>query len=330
MPKMPKCSKCQKEAVARLEYCGLDLCEQCFSELFEKRVWKANRDYSMLRRGDKIAVAVSGGKDSAAMLHVLNKMAKKIGGGIKLLPIIVDEGIAGYRPAAMAKARELCESEGMELSVTSFREQFGGALDEMMKKRGAKKACGESFGACSLCGVFRKKSLNAEAIALGADSLAVGHNADDIAQTFLMNLMRKDSSRLVRFAPKSAGNDGGLVRRIKPLLYNLERECALYCLINQLPFHLQDCPYASESFRGTVKDFLNSAEEKHAGIKFNLLQSFLMLQKSREAFAIAAASASPATAAASGKCPVCGCASSGGKCKACEYSEKLGLSREIF
>ncbi len=315
---MPRCSKCPKKAVVGLGYCGLDLCKDCFAEFFEKRVWKANKDFLMLRRGDKVAVGISGGKDSAAMLHVLNKMAKKIG-QIQLFPILVDEGVHGYRPNSIKKAKELCKREGFGLDVVSFEREFGATLDAMVKKRGQGD---DEFasGACSICGVFRKKALEARAKKLGATKLAVGHNADDSAQTFLMNLMRNDSARLVRVSPAHAEGGLGLVPRIKPLVYNLERECGLYCVVENLPFHLQECPYAKESFRGTVKDFLNLAEEKHPGVKFNVLQSSLLLQKT-----LAEISPRALREGGSKKCKICGSPSSSGVCKACEYAKRLQL-----
>lgn len=354
-----KCSLCTQKAALSLGYCGLDLCQACFSRLFEKRVFKANRDFKMVRRNDTVAVGISGGKDSAAMLCSLKKLALKIG-EVELIPFAVDEGIYGYRKSSLEKAKALCESEGFSLEIVSFKKLFSKTLDEMMKARKKELETEEkrdlSFSACSVCGVFRKKALNQAAVSYGADSLAIGHNADDVAQTFLMNLMRKDVSRWSDFAPKTRGMrkrmhqddetetktpnmaEGGkrkkdgqlLVKRIKPLIYNLEKECAIYCVAQNLPFHLQECPYAKESFRGTVKDFLNSAEEKHAGIKFNLLQSYLELQKRLSADSsqqgqdeLNVAEGYFAASKQKRVCACCGNPSPSGLCKACEYGEKL-------
>lgn len=309
---MVACSKCgRRAAVVKLYYDGSDLCGKCFCQRFEKRVMKANRDFGLFRRGDVIAVAVSGGKDSAALLYVLNKLAKKIG-GITLKPLLVDEGVKGYRDKAAKKAQALCKKLGLKLSIVSFKEDFGVSLDKALKTRDKKHL---THRACSVCGVFRKAALNKAARGLHANKLAVGHNADDVAQTFLMNLMRSDVGKIKSFGALSGFFEQDLfVRRIKPLIYNSERECALYCTLNGLPFYLGSCPYAVEAFRGQVKDFLNDVEAKHPGTKLAVLSSFFKLQKqlpNPEKIRI-------------GSCEKCGEHSSSKKCKACKYVEELG------
>ncbi len=274
----------------------------------------------MLRRGEKIAVAISGGKDSAAMLHVLAKMARKIG-GITLVPLLIDEGISGYRDKAISKARILCKEHGLDLRVKSYEDFAGFTLDEMIELRNASKDPGLStLRACTICGIFRRYLINKASLEIGADKVAVGHNADDVAQTFLMNILRADPEGLERFGPLASGEDGGgkFVPRIKPLIYVPERECALYCEFKGLPYHLGECPNSREAFRGLVKDFLNEGEAKHPGLKFNVLNSFLRFKKicsradkEKQAYRI---------------CPRCKMNSAtGGICKACALKEKLRI-----
>ncbi len=308
---MVLCSICSKrESVVRIYYDKTDLCKACFCLRFEKRVMKANREFNLLKRGDVVAVGISGGKDSAAMLYVLSKMTKKIG-GITLKPILIDEGIQGYRNEAMEKAKELCDSLKLPLQVFSYKKEFGLSMDEAIKSRDEKKLSNKS---CSFCGVFRKSLLNKAARAAGANKAAIGHNADDIGQTFLMNLMRSDVKRLKKFGAVSGLFEQDLfVKRIKPLIYNTERECALYCSLKNLPFYLGECPYSSESFRGLVKDFLNTAEQKHPGTKFAVLNSFLSLQEELD---------TPEKQEPK-KCIKCGENTSSETCKACSFSKLL-------
>jgi uncharacterized protein (TIGR00269 family) len=184
-------------------------------------------------------------------------------------------------------------------------------LDETLEKRDEKKL---GFKACSVCGVFRKSSLNKAARLNGANKLAVGHNADDIAQTFILNLIRSDVERI-----KKLGADTGefeqelFVKRVKPLIYTTERECALYCELNKLPFYLGSCPYSVEAFRGLVKDFLNQAEEKHPGTKFAVLNSFLEIQKNLTA----------SEKKVAGTCIKCGEHTSQKVCKSCIFLGQL-------
>ncbi|MFQ5406220.1 MAG: TIGR00269 family protein [Candidatus Micrarchaeia archaeon] len=307
-----KCSTCKtRKAVTRLHYSGRDLCKNCFKKLFYSRAWKANRVHKFLRRGDKIIVAVSGGKDSAATLHVLKKMSEKIG-KIKLVPVLIDEGIKGYRDKAITQAKKLCKKEGLKLTVVSFKKIYGASLDQMLHLRKKKT------GSCSLCGVFRKHALNKTAVKLKANKVATGHNADDIAQTLLMNIMRKDPQGIARFGPTSGMIENGFVPRIKPLIYNLEKECALYCLLSDLPIHLSQCPNSHESIRGEIRDFLNTQEEKRPGTKFNLVQSCIELQKT---------ALKKNTKTKTGKCTACNSNSSTKTCKACQYLKQLRLAK---
>ncbi|MFH1106655.1 MAG: TIGR00269 family protein [Candidatus Micrarchaeota archaeon] len=318
---MATCDNCGKRATVRLHYNGTGLCAECFCAQFEKRVWKANKDFGMLKLGDRVAVAVSGGKDSGAMLYVLEKMRPKIR-GLELFPVIVDEGIPGYRGSGIRKAEELCRMLCLPLAVYRFSDHFKaiseitGRRDRLVKR---KKAGFKRRRACTYCGVFRRSMLDTAAKELGADKLAVGHNADDLAQTFLMNLLHRDEGRLRTFAPASDGF-GGFVPRIRPLAYNPEEESRIYCRLRGIPFYDCRCPNSSESFRGEVKRFLNGVEEKFPGAKFNVLRAYLDLQGKFDGHEKPAKSKAAA-------CNSCGTPSSGSECMACRLMEELGWKR---
>ncbi|MDP2717521.1 MAG: TIGR00269 family protein [Candidatus Micrarchaeota archaeon] len=309
---MPSCSRCQSQAVLRLDYANLDLCGACFSGLFVKRVAKANRDFAMLDAGDVVAVGVSGGKDSAALLYSLWKLSKKTGFSLK--PIVANEGIAGYRDEAMKDAHALCRRLGLELTVVAYQDLAGHSMDDIMKIRDEKAL---PFSSCGVCGVLRKDGLNKAARKVGATKLAIGHNTDDVAQTVLMNLMRGDAEGFGRFGVVSSGSGSdSLVPRVKPLVYNLEKECALYCVVNDLPFHLAECPYSAEAFRGPVKDFLNNVEQKHPGTKFKIVSAFLKLKQKLPA--------PKEWTATAGACALCGAQSSAAICRRCVLVDSLG------
>ncbi len=316
---MPTCTKCGDPAVTQLPYNKQDLCRNCFCDQFEKRVRKANHDFELFRRGDVVAVGVSGGKDSQAMLFVLDKMARDY--AFTLRPVLIDEGIEGYRNVAAKNAEALCTRLGYELHAVAFKDEFGAGMDEVMHKRDSLALSVEGFESrpsCTYCGVFRKQSLNKAALDVGATKLAIGHNADDIAQTFLMNLLRSETSRIGRGgAVSGAVEREGLVTRVKPLIYNLEIECAIYCRLQNLPFHLGGCPYAAEAFRGQVKDFLNTAEAGKPGVKFNLLRSFLKLREKMDGD----------DAGELAYCRECGAPCGSDKCKACQFVQELHISR---
>ncbi|MCL5011785.1 MAG: adenine nucleotide alpha hydrolase family protein [Candidatus Marsarchaeota archaeon] len=301
---MVNCTLCGREAVVELNYNGFSLCEGCFVRQFEKRVRKAIRMSGFLKRGKRIAVGVSGGKDSAAVLAVLSKFNSKI--GAVLLPVLIDEGIKGYRNKAKLQAEKLCSSLNLKLNVYTFKELFGFDLDKVMKLNPKREAC-------AYCGVWRRWALNKAAIVdLNADFLVVGHNADDVAQSFLMNLMRNSSLTLSRSGGVETGKKKKLFStRVKPLIFNLEKESAIYCFLKEIPFYLGECPHYN-GFRMKVKDFLNEMESVYPGSKFALSNASLSIQKSL-----------PSDKRKIFNCSSCGFYSSTSKCMACTLKEEV-------
>ncbi len=311
LPALGACFKCGLPGVARVECTKQSLCRECFCRQFEERVRKANYRYKLLRRGDVVGVGVSGGKDSTAMLYVLSKLAAEIG-GITLKPVFVDEGIRGYRSEAGLSAEALCRQLGLKLNSFSFKDAFGVSLDEAVAKRGVK-----GLGACSYCGVLRKRLLNSACRELGCNKLAIGHTADDFCQTFLMNFLRGDAAANGKFGVFVNAGVKGFVPRIKPLAFNLEADCEVYCRCHGLPFYGCKCPYSKEAFRGLAEDFLNEADAKYPGVKFNFLSCFLSPSGKRP------------RRASHASCPSCGESYSGSApaCKACEVLGALGVRR---
>ncbi len=301
---MVECSLCGREAVVELNYNGFSLCEGCFVRQFERRVRKALRLAGFFKRGARVLVGVSGGKDSAALLSVLAKFNSRV--GAVLLPVLVDEGIDGYRNKARVTAEKLCASLDLELNVYSFRDLFGFGLDEVEGLDSARDAC-------AFCGVWRRWVLNKAAVDLHADAVVVGHNADDVGQSFLMNLLRNSSSVLSRSGLESGGVKGLFVPRFKPLAFNLERESAIYCFLRDIPFYLGGCPYYA-GFRVGIKDFLNEVEGVYPGSKFALSKASFEVQK-----------ALPSDKRRVFKCSKCGFSSSSDVCMACSLRDEVGV-----
>jgi len=258
-----KCSKCNRRAVYYQRHSGKHLCERHFIEYFERRVKLAVKKYNMIERGDKIAIALSGGKDSVCLTFALKKLYG-IRRDIEFVAITIDEGIEGYRPPTVKIAKELTKSLDIEHHVVSFKESFGMTLDEMVKL-GDKKPC-------TYCGVFRKYLLNRTARELGATKLATGHNLDDETQTILLNFLQADIERLARLIPQRVQE--GLILRIKPFREVYEREVVVYGLLNNLPLSFDECPYSYFPVRAAVRDFLYEFENKYPGRKFSVMRSF--------------------------------------------------------
>ncbi|MDI3501921.1 MAG: hypothetical protein PWR13_72 [Archaeoglobi archaeon] len=298
-----KCSKCKKEAVVFQRYSGLWLCEEHFIRDVERKAKRRMRKNRMVERGDAIAVALSGGKDSSALLKFLHETFRERR-DLKIFAITVDEGIEGYREPLRRYAGKLCDELGVEHHVFSFSEEFGKTLDEIVRE-------GE-FTPCTYCGVMRKYLLNKKAKELGATKLATGHNLDDIAQTIMLNYMRGEIERLARILPKRRKK--GLIPRIHPFMDIPERETVLYSILKGIEIFEEECPYSEFSMRAEIRDFLNEFEYRHPGTKYSILRGFERLHE--------ILSESLGTIELR-ECERCGEMTSGRICKTCEMIEKI-------
>jgi uncharacterized protein (TIGR00269 family) len=293
-----KCSKCARTAVTYQPYSGAHLCDLHLIKDVERKVKHTIRQHRMIERGDTIAVAVSGGKDSSVLLYLLNKLFGHRP-DIELIAISIDEGIDGYRQQTLQIAKALTEKLGIIHILCGFKEEYGMTLDEITAKSTDK-------GPCSYCGALRKHLLNKVARKAGATRLAVGHNLDDESQTVLMNMLRGDVERMVRLSP--ACIQPGLILRSKPLRDIPEREVALYALLQNIYVNLSDCPYAYSAIRGEVRVLLNDFEVKHPGTRYAILRSFdKIIEPLRHAFPQQALN----------QCRICKEPTAGDICQAC-------------
>ncbi|MBD3226565.1 MAG: TIGR00269 family protein [Candidatus Lokiarchaeota archaeon] len=269
--KTNKCSICKrKDAVYHQKHSGLYLCKSDFIKNIERRVRRTINKHNLLKETDRIAIGVSGGKDSLTLLNILYKIEKKFKKS-KLIAVMIDEGIKGYREEAIELAIKMTEKLGVPLEIFSFKELYGYTLDEMVKI--AKEETDQGPAPCSYCGTLRRRSLNYAAKKVNANKLATAHNLDDESQTVLMNVLRSDINRIGRAGPYTRNLKDVFVPKIKPMREILEKEIVLYAYYNDIPFHSVECPYAPISFRSDIRNFLNKMEYQRAGIKYALLRS---------------------------------------------------------
>ena len=267
----------------------------------------------MLRFDDRIAVGVSGGKDSMTLLSILTKLEESFPHA-ELVAITIDEGIDGYREEALGIAERGCRELGVEHLVTSFKELFGHKLDELVEKLRAKEVFKGRMTPCSYCGVLRRRALNSAARNWGATKLATGHNLDDEAQTILLNILHGDPLRIARATPVSPFPHPHFVSRIKPLSEVLEKETVMYAYLKKIEFQNIPCPYATEALRNDIRAMLNRMEERHAGIKYSLYRSS---EKLRPFIDMAATSENL------GNCKICGEPTANIICQPCKMLETL-------
>jgi uncharacterized protein (TIGR00269 family) len=277
------CDVCKwREAFFFRPYSGRKLCKRCFSKSIEEKVRATVSKYKMLKFDDKIAVAVSGGKDSVSLLHILAKMERKCSDA-SVVAITIDEGIKGYRDEALRIAAENCRKLGVEHHVASFKQLFGCTLDEIVKKMRAKDD--DRTTSCACCGVLRRKALNITARKIKATKLATAHTLDDEVQTILLNIFHGDVLRIAKEKPVTDEVHPKFVQRIKPFCEIPEKETALYAYVRKIGFQSRPCPYASEALRNDVRMMLNRMEEKHAGVKFTVFKSIERIRPAIESIA---------------------------------------------
>jgi len=306
---MVKCTVCgRREAVYVRAYSGERLCKKCFVESVENKVRITIARHKMFNVDDKIAVAVSGGKDSLSLLHILAKIEGDFP-KTSLCAITVDEGIEGYRDEAVKLATENCDRLGVQLGVVSFKDLYGYTLDEIVEK-----TKGGKLTPCAYCGVLRRRAINVAAREAGADKVATAHNLDDEAQTFLLNIIHGDPLRTARSGPTLDLAEQGLVQRVKPLSEVLEKEVALYAYLNEISFQDVPCPYAGAALRNDVRSILNRLEEKHPGTKYTVYSSMEKIRQALEE----TMKTMPLK-----KCRNCGELTTKTTCKTCQILRKL-------
>ena len=321
--KLSKCFKCDDDAVIRLHYCERSLCAAHFVRMFDKRFRSTVREFRMISKGERVAVGLSGGKDSTVLLNCLHELSKDL--PMELVAITIDEGIAGYRNATLQIAKKQAKKLGIEHRVISFKKEIGKTLDAILREQDTEHPTRNTghttrntghgtrnFLPCSWCGVLRRGLLNRAARELDADKLAMGHNLDDMAQTVLMNIFRNEPSRTSRLLDPPAKGPG-FVRRIRPLLRTPEKETAVYAMVRGMDMNYKECPYAQSAFRQLVRSQLNDMEELHPGTKYKVLGSFLAMEK--------APGEHPARARFTA-CSSCGEPGSSALCKFCEMTGK--------
>lgn len=302
---MAPCSKCGEPAVTFIRYSGMHLCRGHFLHFFERRAKLAVARQGRLPHGT-IAVALSGGKDSVACLHFLEKVARE-NPKVDLVAISVDEGIAGYRQGALDICKAVTEERGIPWHTVTVRELAGYDVDTYAAG-GGKDPTGEPRPSCGPCGVFRRMGMNRLARELGAVAVATGHNLDDMAQTVLMNVLNGDVDRLARLAPHETPRPG-LVPRLLPFRTIPEKEVLLYGLLEGLPLHDDaECPYAARAHRFALRDTLLDLEARQPGTRHSLLRFHDRVKP-----------LIPLEPGGLTACPDCGEPTSGARCKACAW-----------
>ena len=227
-----------------------------------RAVGKAIADFNLIEEGDRILVAISGGKDSWALLHILNEMRKRAPVKYEIVAANIDQGYAGFRQDVV---EDFVHAKGFEYHMEFFN------IAKMIEE---KTAPGET--PCALCARMRRGVLYGLAQKHGCNKIALGHHADDFIETFLLNTFFV--GRSASMAPKLTSDDGKNMV-IRPLVYATEGEIAAFVQKMKFPVVCCNCPIMcgdtvhGDYKRRMVKKMIGQLEEVIPHIRQSLLSS---------------------------------------------------------
>lgn len=302
------CVNCGKSAILKRPKTADVLCKECFFVTLESEIHNTIVGNKLFLPGDVVAIGASGGKDSTVLAYIMKKLNDKYNYGCELILLSVDEGITGYRDDSLETVKRNQIQYNLPLRIVSYQELYGWTMDAIVKQIGLKNNC-------TFCGVFRRQALDRGAMLVGANKLVTGHNADDIAETVLMNILRGDIARLQRCTSIITGSDGA-IPRCKPFKYTYEKEIVMYSYFKKLDYFSTECIYSPNAYRGHARTFLKDLESIRPSCIVDIIQS-------GESMAIKKDTKMPVQ----GECQKCGYISSQALCKACVMLE--GLNRGL-
>ena len=218
-------------------------------------VRRAVDDYAMIEDGDRIAVGISGGKDSLALLEVLSEMRRFYPKKYDIAAVTIDMGFAG---ADFSPISELCSKIGVEYRV--IKTDIAKIIFDVRRESNP----------CSLCAKMRRGALHAAAQELGCNKVALGHHYDDAIETFLMNLFFE--GRIGCFSPVTYLSNRKITL-IRPLIYAKEKDVIYFTNKRCTPVVASLCPEDKETERENVKRLLATLERENRGLKHRLFRA---------------------------------------------------------
>ncbi len=296
-----KCRVCRGPAVIDVRRHNAAFCRDHFVHHCEEQVRRAIGSHRMLAPGERVLVAVSGGKDSLALWDLLLRLGYEADG------LYLGLGIGDYSDESTEYAREHARAVGRPLVEIDLARDYGYDIP------GA--AAATRRAPCGACGLSKRHLFNAAALEHGYDVVATGHNLDDEAAVLLGNVLRWDVGYLGRQHPVLPASPG-FVRKIKPLVRLGERETAAYCVLRGIDYQVEECPMAAGNRHLGYKDVLNALEDRSPGTKAAFVFGFL--ERGHERFAPDAAAERDELRA----CSVCGAPTPGEVCAFCRLRQQ--------
>lgn len=219
------------------------------------RTKKAVEEYKMISPGDKIAVGLSGGKDSLTLLYALHGLSKFRDADFQLHGVMVDLGFPGFDPAPIA---DLCKK--LDIPFTHIKSELGKVIFEERQEKNP----------CSMCSKMRKGLLNKTIAEMGCNKVAYGHHRDDFIDTFFLSLLYE--GRFHTMEPKFHMSETGLTM-IRPLLYVPEEDIKIFEKEMNLPVMKQPCPRDGISSRQTMTHLVEDLKKQYPDCQEKIFSS---------------------------------------------------------
>jgi tRNA 2-thiocytidine biosynthesis protein TtcA len=223
-----------------------------------RKVTKAITDYSLIEDGDRVMVGLSGGKDSWALIQILDVLRKRAPISFSLVAVTVDSGYDGYRHDLISKT---CEARGWESRIVHT--DIGDVMDDLLENNATP---------CSLCARFRRGVLYRLATEVGATKIALGHHLDDFIETLLLNLFFAGTLKAM---PARLVSDNRQHVVVRPLVAVTEAEARNYAKEQQLPIIGCCCPACGDLGlqRQRVKRLIAELEVEHPEVKSSMIRA---------------------------------------------------------
>jgi uncharacterized protein (TIGR00269 family) len=295
-----KCTRCKRLAAVALPSHNAGFCPECFDEFFLRRVKEALRRHRMLAPGERVLVALSGGKDSLALMEALRTL------GCDAAGLHVDLKIPESSAIARSAVEAFCRSRGLELIVADMG-QWGLPIPEVRSN--------VRQPICSVCGKIKRSVMSRVALEHGFDALATGHNLDDETARLFANVLRWDPDHLGSQGPCLPA-EKGFPRKIKPLYRLTEFETAAFAFLRGVEYAAAPCPYSRGASFTSHKSLLAQLEERSPGSKVAFYEGFL--DRGRPAFQTQSQEAEPPA-----PCDRCGMPTSAGLCSVCRIRDLM-------
>jgi len=255
-----KCKRCGGSAVVEVRRHNAAFCKDCFPVVFRNQVRRAIDEYDMLTPGDRILVAVSGGKDSLALWDVLLEEGYRADG------LYLGLGIGAYSDRSHERTMTFAADRGATLRTVDLAERYGFDIP-LAGRKGARSSC-------AVCGLSKRYIFNKEAHDGGYDVLATGHNLDDEAATLLGNTLRWNVDYIARQSPVLPETPG-FARKVKPLHRLSELETAAYAFLRGIDYVVEECPLVAGNTQLRYKEAMNAIEARSPGTKAQFFLGYL-------------------------------------------------------